>query len=80
MIEHETNEECWCQPYPAGDDVWVHRTDVGYLEFELELIGDICVDYDGAREIKGLMSLIDEIKERSYGAAKRAKEMRDDAD
>ena len=79
-MEHETNENCWCMPYPVGDGVWVHRANIEYLGFELELIGDICVDYDGQRDIKGLMNLIDEIKERSYSAAKRAKEMRDDAD
>ena len=75
-MEHETNENCWCMPYPKGDGVWVHRTDVEYLGFELELIGDICVDYDGAREAEDLMTLIDEMKERSYSAAKIAKALR----
>lgn len=76
-MEHETNENCWCNPYyPTGEGVWIHRTDVEYLGFELELIGDICVDYDGAREAKDLMTLIDEIKERSYSAAKIAKALR----
>ena len=73
-MEHETNQDCWCNPYPVGDDVWVHRTDEEYMLFELELIGDICVDYDGNRTKNDLYGLVDELRDRAYGAVKRIKQ------
>ena len=72
MTEHTSTRDCWCNPYLAfeevGGDVWVHNTVEEYLLKELELIGDICVDYDGYRSIDGLKKLVDEIKERAYSA------------
>lgn len=67
--EHETSIDCWCQP-DEYDGVVVHRSDLEYAIFELTMIGDICVDYDGFRSTEGLMSLIDELKERAYKAVK----------
>ena len=74
MPEHETNQDCWCNPYYAGDYVWVHRTVEEYMLLELELIGDICIDYDGNRTKDGLCALVDELRDRAYGAVKRIKQ------
>ena len=65
--EHETTTECWCRPN-VGDGVVVHRTDLEYAIYELTLIGDICVDYDGNRTANNLMELIDEVRGRAYKA------------
>lgn len=67
--EHITTEDCWCQPN-VYDGVVVHRDDLEYAIFELTLIGDICVDYDGFRTIDDLKGLIDEIRDRAYAAVK----------
>jgi hypothetical protein len=48
--------------------VIVHRDDLEYAIYELALIGDILVDYDGYRTADSLMKLCDEIRERAYGA------------
>lgn len=37
---------------------------------KLNDIGDICVDYDGYRTVKGLKELIDDIKDYAYKSAK----------
>ena len=66
--EHTTDgDKCWCKPN-TGDGVVVHRDDLEYTLYELTLIGDILVDYDGYRIAKDLMSLCDEIRERAYKA------------
>ena len=66
--EHITDEDkCWCKPN-MGDGVVVHRDDLEYALYELTLIGDILVDYDGNRNADDLMSLCDEIRERAYKA------------
>ena len=71
--EHETTTECWCKPN-VNDGVVVHRTELEYALYELTLIGDICVDYDGCRTVENLMELVDEVKERAYKAVALLKE------
>ena len=66
--EHNTDSDnCWCNPN-VEDGVVIHRDDLEYAIYELTLIGDILVDYDGYRKAEDLMSLCDEIKERAYNA------------
>ena len=67
--EHQTTTKCWCHPNEF-DGIVVHRDDLEYAIYELTLIGDILVDYDGYRTAESLMSLCDEIRERAYGAVK----------
>ena len=67
MKEHETTRECWCRPN-VNDGVVSHRTELEYAIYELTLIGDICVDYDGYRIAKNLMELLDEVRDRAYKA------------
>ena len=73
--EHNTDgDTCWCQPDNFGDGVIVHRDDLGYAVYELTLIGDILVDYDGNRKVEDLMKLCDEILDRAYFAIRALKE------
>ena len=65
--EHETTPDCWCHP-DEFDGVVVHRDDLGYALYELTIIGDILVDYDGYRTTESLMKLCDEIRARAYEA------------
>jgi hypothetical protein len=60
-------DNCWCHPNDI-DGVIVHRDNEDYLAYELTLIGDICIDYDGYRTTDGLKGLIDELRERAYSA------------
>ena len=75
--EHSTDgDTCWCRPN-TGDGVVVHRDDLEYAIYELTLIGDILVDYDGNRKAEDLMKLCDEIKERAYAAVVALREETD---
>ena len=65
--QHEITTECWCRP-DEYDGVVVHRTDLEYAIYELTLIGDCLVDYDGNRKAENLMRLCDEMRSRAYKA------------
>ena len=73
MKEHETTRECWCRPN-VNDGVVSHRTELEYAIYELTLIGDICVDYDGCRTAESLMELVDEVRDRAYKTVALLKE------
>ena len=76
--EHSTDgDTCWCHPNDYGGGVIVHRDDLEYAIYELTLIGDILVDYDGNREAKDLMMLCDEVRERAYAAVVALREETD---
>ena len=72
--EHNLNSKyCWCEPIieeHENGDVIIHKDIDEYLYLKLELIGDICVDYDGYRNSDDLMKLIDEIKNIAYKACR----------
>jgi len=52
----------------AKDRITELKEKTGKLKLELEIIGALCVDYDGNRKAEDLMKLIDEIKLIAYNA------------
>ncbi|KKN05062.1 hypothetical protein LCGC14_1091050 [marine sediment metagenome] len=52
----------------TGEEV-IEDTSIDNIEREwLQLIADVCADYDGYRTVKGLKGLIDDIKKMSTDA------------
>ena len=76
--KHSTGGDTSRCPPNARDGVVVHRDDLEYAIYELTLIGDILVDYDGNRKAKDLMMLCDEVMERAYGAVNALKGVEDE--
>lgn len=73
MKEHLTDSiGCWCHP-DRYDGVVVHRDNLEYALFELALIVDILVDYDGYRAADGLKKLFDEIQDIARHAVSNCK-------